>query len=154
MVNLGIANSRMKDFFDVWNLAQKFEFNGSTLRAAIKATFDRRQTGIAEQPTLALTPEFASETQKQTQWNAFLRKNKLETAGLSFTEIIQALHGSSCRPSKQSLTSDLLHFIGCRRNHGDALECSVCSFQYKSLSLADANRSQCPRGLKVRHTAT
>ena len=93
MVNLGIANSRMKDFFDLWTLSNQFEFSGSTLSVAIKATFERRQTLVPEKPPLALTSEFASDSQKQTQWNAFLRKNKLETAGLSFAEIIEALHG-------------------------------------------------------------
>ena len=39
MVKLGIANSRMKDFYDLWVLAQRFEFESATLAAAIQATF-------------------------------------------------------------------------------------------------------------------
>ena len=50
MVMLGIANSRMKDFYDLWTLARQFEFDGQVLSEAIRATFDRRQTPLPEQP--------------------------------------------------------------------------------------------------------
>lgn len=46
MVALGMVNSRMKDFFDVWFLARNFEFNGETLTQAFAATFERRRTDI------------------------------------------------------------------------------------------------------------
>lgn len=57
MVYLGRLNSRMKDFYDLWLLARQFEFNGSTLAQAIKATFSHRRTEIDPDP-VALTPEF------------------------------------------------------------------------------------------------
>ena len=44
MVKLGIANSRMKDFYDRWVLAQRFEFESASLAAAIQATFRTRRT--------------------------------------------------------------------------------------------------------------
>jgi hypothetical protein len=50
MVAMGIANSRMKDFYDVWTLAQQFEFDGTLLSSAIRATFERRQTPIPNSP--------------------------------------------------------------------------------------------------------
>ncbi|MFW5798421.1 MAG: nucleotidyl transferase AbiEii/AbiGii toxin family protein, partial [Planctomycetota bacterium] len=46
MVALGIANSRMKDFYDLWVLARDFEFRGELLCRALKATFRRRKTTI------------------------------------------------------------------------------------------------------------
>lgn len=46
MTVLGIANSRMKDFYDLWTLARQFSFEGATLSAAIEATFDRRKTPL------------------------------------------------------------------------------------------------------------
>lgn len=58
MVSLGIANSRMKDFYDVWVLARDFEFDGATLARAISATFGRRKTQVPAVPPLALTSEF------------------------------------------------------------------------------------------------
>jgi hypothetical protein len=51
MVNLGRANSRMKDFYDIWILARSHEFHGDRLARAIAATFARRKTGIpSERP--------------------------------------------------------------------------------------------------------
>jgi len=44
MVDLGLRNTRMKDFYDVWKLSQQFEFDGETMVEAIRATFSRRQT--------------------------------------------------------------------------------------------------------------
>jgi hypothetical protein len=51
MVMLGIANSRMKDFYDVYVLARDFSFDGAVLRRAVVATFDRRKTGIPDFPS-------------------------------------------------------------------------------------------------------
>lgn len=91
MVMLGIANSRMKDFFDVWTLARQFDFAGPVLCAAIRATFDRRKTALPSVAPLALTSEFGQDDQKMTQWNAFVRKGKLDADGLSLDEIADFL---------------------------------------------------------------
>src|SRR5690554_2103689 len=80
--SLGIANSRMKDYFDLWILAQHTEFDGDILRQAIQATFDRRTTALTGQAPFGLTDAFAQDLQKQTQWQAFLRKNRLEAPAL------------------------------------------------------------------------
>jgi hypothetical protein len=82
MVELGINNSRMKDFFDVDWLFQHQTFDSKTLRSAIDATFDRRNTILPTEPPLALTSAFAQDSQKITQWNAFLRKNNLHADSL------------------------------------------------------------------------
>ncbi|MCL2777964.1 MAG: nucleotidyl transferase AbiEii/AbiGii toxin family protein [Polyangiaceae bacterium] len=58
MVHCGMANSRMKDFFDIWFLACGFEFDGPLLASAIHATFERRQTRMPERDPVALTQEF------------------------------------------------------------------------------------------------
>jgi len=82
IVQLGIANSRMKDFFDLFTLCNKFDFQGDLICRAIKATFDRRKTNIPASPPLALTPEFTQDKFKSTQWNAFLAKSKLVSKNL------------------------------------------------------------------------
>lgn len=79
---LGIANSRMKDFFDLWILSRYTEFEGETLRRAIRATFVRRKTTLPAGIPFGLTDDFARDTQKQTQWQAFLGKNRLEALEL------------------------------------------------------------------------
>lgn len=79
---LGMTNSRMKDYFDLWVLARHTDFDGETLYQAIKATFSRRKTGLAVEPPLGLTMVFAQDPQKQIQWQAFLRKNALKALPL------------------------------------------------------------------------
>ena len=87
--SLGIANSRMKDYFDLWILAQHSDFDGDTLRQAIRATFDRRKTALVGEVPFGLTEAFAHDAQKQAQWRAFLRKNRLEA--LALNDVIAAL---------------------------------------------------------------
>lgn len=77
MVALGILNSRMKDFYDVWHLARHDAFDGPTLAEAVRATFERRGTPLPIAAPLALTDEFAADTGKQTQWRAFVRRGRL-----------------------------------------------------------------------------
>lgn len=59
--SLGIANSRMKDYFDLWILAQHTDFDGDTLRQSIRTTFDRRKTALAGEIPFGLTDAFAQE---------------------------------------------------------------------------------------------
>lgn len=89
LTSLGIANSRMKDYFDLWTMARHCEFDGETLRQAIRATFQRRNTDIPNQVPFGLSADFAKDLQKQTQWQAFLKKNKLEAVPLD--EIVSSL---------------------------------------------------------------
>jgi len=58
MVSLGMANSRMKDFYDLWVLARDFGFDGSILARAIRSTFERRGTTLPAKAPLALTKSF------------------------------------------------------------------------------------------------
>jgi len=73
MVALGRANSRMKDFYDIWILGKSFDFAGDRLARAIVATFARRETAIPVDLPDALTRAFANDEQKQRQWNVFVR---------------------------------------------------------------------------------
>jgi Nucleotidyl transferase AbiEii toxin, Type IV TA system len=73
MVVLGRANSRMKDFHDIWTLSRIYDFSHDGLDRAIAATFARRKTPIPIEPPDALTPAFAADPSKQQQWMAFLR---------------------------------------------------------------------------------
>jgi predicted nucleotidyltransferase component of viral defense system len=74
MVRLALANSRMKDLFDVRGLAMTHAFSGNTLRAALAATFTRRGTPLPVELPIALSDEFAGDAQKQRQWGAFVRR--------------------------------------------------------------------------------
>jgi predicted nucleotidyltransferase component of viral defense system len=72
MVALGLANTRLKDFYDIWILAQTYEFNDGRLAQAIAATFARRKTDIPAERPDGLTSAFASDPTKQQQWTAFV----------------------------------------------------------------------------------
>ncbi len=102
MVWLGIANSRMKDFYDIWIIMQKFPLEGLVLSTAIEATFTRRQTLLPTEVPLALTQVFANDAAKQTQWKAFLRKNALPVGNMVFPDIIKAIHDFLMPPTLAS----------------------------------------------------
>lgn len=76
IVSLGMLNSRMKDFYDLWVLASSFPFDGKTLAAAVRATFDRRGTALPEATPVGLSGEFAGDRSKQQQWQAFQRRGR------------------------------------------------------------------------------
>ena len=73
MVALGLANSRMKDYYDVWMLTSTFEIDAERLRRAISATFARRNTEIPADVPDGLSDAFSAAAGKQRQWVAFAR---------------------------------------------------------------------------------
>lgn len=76
MVTLALANSRMKDLFDIHRLAAMRTFDGDTMRLAVAATFARRGIDIPNERPLALTNEFAEARDKRVQWAAFVRRTR------------------------------------------------------------------------------
>ncbi len=89
LTSLGMLNSRMKDFFDLWVLAKHFDFEGILLTQAVTATFDRRRTALPDGMPIGLSDEFVQDDKKNKQWLAFLRKNALEP--MSFVTVISDL---------------------------------------------------------------
>ena len=86
IASLGMANSRMKDYYDLHALALEGAIDADLLGEAIAATFGRRRTPLPDDLPVGLTAEFAGDVAKQTQWSAFLGKNRL--AGLSLDEVV------------------------------------------------------------------
>ncbi|MDR2164316.1 MAG: nucleotidyl transferase AbiEii/AbiGii toxin family protein [Zoogloeaceae bacterium] len=89
MVKLGILNSRMKDYFDLWVLSRHSDFDGTVLAQALRATFERRGTDMPPGLPFGLADEFARHEQKNMQWAGFQRKNALESMTLAV--VIEAL---------------------------------------------------------------
>ena len=77
IVALDLANSRMKDFYDLLALSRLFAFEGTTLAAAIRATFERRRTHIPREHPPPLTDAFAGDPRKVQQWRSFLAREPL-----------------------------------------------------------------------------
>ena len=89
VVSLGMANSRMKDFFDLRALAREGALDAQQLSEAIAATFARRGTTVPVELPLGLSDEFARDAGKRTQWQAFLSKNRLDAPTLD--EVIEEI---------------------------------------------------------------
>jgi hypothetical protein len=84
IVKMGIANSRMKDFYDLWKLSRDFVFDGLLLSEAVKKTFERRGTDLpTEKMPVAFTEEFYQDEIKQKQWKGFCEKNRRYIGNLS-----------------------------------------------------------------------
>ncbi len=92
MVHLGIANSRMKDFHDLWVLGSQFDFDGKTLATALARTFERRNTPLPIELPLVLTSEFFADVQKVRQWKAFLNRAGL-TVEVELAEVATFIAG-------------------------------------------------------------
>lgn len=87
IVSLGMANSRMKDYFDLWVLLRNTDLEQEILEQAIEATFKRRQTEIPTDTPLGLSDQFAVDKSRGALWNAFVSRNKLKADSLENTLI-------------------------------------------------------------------
>jgi predicted nucleotidyltransferase component of viral defense system len=96
LVELGMLNSRLKDYFDLHYLAQTFSFEGALLARAIAGTFERRGTPFPRELPVGLTPGFATDPAKNRSWSAFWRKTGLKNQP----------------PPLESVVQDLVEFIG------------------------------------------
>lgn len=83
LTSLGMLNSRMKDYFDLWILAKHSDFDGQILSRAVAATFERRRTAVPTGIPIGLSDEFINDAQKGKQWQGFLRKNALDPMSLA-----------------------------------------------------------------------
>ena len=77
IVVLDLANSRMKDFYDLLAMLRLFAFEGATLAAAIRATFARRVTAVPREYPPSLTDAFSGDTRKVEQWQSFIAREPL-----------------------------------------------------------------------------
>lgn len=80
---LGMTNSRLKDYLDLWVLLDREALNANTLSRAISATFIRRGMPVPAVLPVGLTDEFATDSSRQAMWHAFLKKNEITITPLS-----------------------------------------------------------------------
>lgn len=100
IVALGMANSRMKDFYDLLTLSRLFDFHGETLTAAIRATFERRQTPLPTIMPVGLSEAFANDDEKARQWSAFIGRQHLLVEGASLKATIEEIEAFVSAPLK------------------------------------------------------
>ena len=90
LVQLRMLNSRMKDYFDIWILLRHPELDLIVLRAAIERTFKNRKMEIDATP-VGLSPQFGTDSAKQTQWRAFLKRSALKDAPDQLSVVVEEL---------------------------------------------------------------
>lgn len=91
MVVLGMANSRMKDYFDIWLLSRSFRFEGAILRESILQTFTRRQTALPVGEPIGLRAEFSSNESKRMQWQGFVKRLKRKETSVDFRDVVDSV---------------------------------------------------------------
>jgi hypothetical protein len=91
MVKLGIANTRMKDFHDLYSLSRLFPFEGQVLSEAIMRTFARRKTRLPTSPPIAFTAKFVADKSRHRQWAAFQGKNKRYIEPVPLETVVAAI---------------------------------------------------------------
>jgi predicted nucleotidyltransferase component of viral defense system len=90
MVKLGVLNSRMKDFYDIWVLSRTFDFKGKILAEAVVKTFENRNTLVTLDAAL-FDPSFGKDEDRNVQWKGFIRKTRLTNTPESFEEVMAAV---------------------------------------------------------------
>jgi hypothetical protein len=90
MINRGLINSRMKDFYDIWLLSNQFDFDSHNLNKAIQGTFKKRKTTIPESITV-FEKEFTENKDKNTQWKAMIKNLHLEHAPAELKDVMERI---------------------------------------------------------------
>ena len=106
MVRLGIANSRMKDFYDIWVLSKAFDFEGLVLAKAIEATFSTRKTALPENIPVAFSGDFSGSPAKQAQWKAFTSRSRLKIRTDTLESIIANIYSFLTPPTEALLKKE------------------------------------------------
>jgi predicted nucleotidyltransferase component of viral defense system len=87
ITSLGMANTRMKDYFDLWVILQRLKLDHQLLAEAFEATLKRRGTSKPADLPLGFSDTFLTNQSSISLWNAFITRNKLEARTLEATVV-------------------------------------------------------------------
>jgi hypothetical protein len=90
ITQLGLLNSRLKDYFDIWLLASLYEFDSGVLEEAIRATFNNRRTDIEKRP-VGLTAKFSESAARKVQWLTFRKRGRFPNAPEELPTLVNAV---------------------------------------------------------------
>ncbi len=79
IVVMGMGNSRMKDYYDIWYMSENFKIEGKKLQPAIRKTFERRETKLPEDLPIGLSDDFTNDERSRRNWNGLMNKLNLES---------------------------------------------------------------------------
>jgi len=100
MVKLGSANSRMKDFYDLWLLIRQFDFEGESLARAIEKTFTHRKTIMPDKLPFFAEEIYNEESNRQALWSTFLTKSKIRNTPGTLSEVAKLIEAFLEKPIK------------------------------------------------------
>jgi len=66
---------------------------------AIDATFRRRRTLLPTELPIGLSIEFVSDAGKLSQWDAFVRRSRLDTKGINLETVVKVITDFMMPPS-------------------------------------------------------
>ena len=98
IVKLGLLNSRMKDFYDIWLMMRQFDFDGMNLAVALKKTFEHRKTELPYGRPLFAEEIYDDKSDRQILWNAFLIKGDINHAPDKLYETAKAMEKFLIKP--------------------------------------------------------
>lgn len=98
MVKLGLLNSRMKDFYDIWLMMHQLDFNGSDLMQALRKTFKHRKTELPKEKPLFAEEIYDEKSDRQTLWKAFLKKGNIMHAPEKLRTVAREIEGFLIKP--------------------------------------------------------
>lgn len=98
MVKLGLLNSRMKDFYDIWLMMHQFDFEGSKLSESLRRTFAYRKTEVPDSKKLFAKEIYDEKSDRQTLWKAFLNKGDIKHAPEKLSTVAKEIEKILCKP--------------------------------------------------------
>lgn len=106
IVDHGLSNNRMKDFYDLWTIPEAVSVTGEEIEMAVRETFGRRNVQIPASKPPGLTGQFAMDPRKMAQWAAYLDMLGIEQVSLSFVagkiwERLEAPCSAACQESAE-----------------------------------------------------
>lgn len=105
LVALGVVNSRMKDFFDLWAISETLGFEGAILASAIHATFERRVTPLPAEIPIALTTIFSHDSAKRAQWRGFLERTAITLVPGPLPDVLDRIAAFTMPPTHAARTA-------------------------------------------------
>ena len=88
IVSLGLANTRFKDFYDIYVILQSKNIDDEVLKQALVQTFSNRNTTFND--IVVFDKNFSSDAERQKRWNAFTKK-KSALMQVSFEDVVLAI---------------------------------------------------------------
>lgn len=107
VVVLGFANSRMKDFYDLFTLPKAINIDDAELAITIRRTFLRRETAVPMERPDGLSRDYATDPIRQTQWRTYTTGTELEGSELAnIVDQIWVWLGPICAANAEDTVGD------------------------------------------------